>query len=71
MAAENTLFTIIGHKLNGLKLPSMVPVTPDLCFWTKGIDDYLTSEAFEPKKEDPKYQPWKTKNNQVISIPKQ
>ena len=29
-------------------------------------DDYLTGEVVSPKKEDPKYRPWKTKNNQVI-----
>ena len=63
---EGSFLPVTGHKLNGhnyLQWSQSVM----MFIYGRGKDEYLTSAAVQPKKEDPKYKTWKTENNMVMS----
>lgn len=64
--AEGPTFLITRHKLTGHNYHQWAKAV--MMFITgKGKDDYLIGAAGPPKKDDPKFRVWKTKNNLVMS----
>jgi len=64
--ADNNIFTITGHKLNGQNyLQWSQSIMMFIC--GKGKDDYLTGVTSQPEEADPKFWMWKFENNMVMS----
>ncbi|KAJ1442200.1 Gag-polypeptide of LTR copia-type [Sesbania bispinosa] len=63
---ETNILPITGYKLNGQNYIQW-PRSVRIFLQGKGKEDYITSNAKEPEKEDPTHQKWKLENSLVMS----
>ncbi|KAK2970425.1 hypothetical protein RJ640_016279 [Escallonia rubra] len=63
---EGSVILITKHKLTGHNYHQWAKSVM-MFISGKGKDDYLTSAASSPRKDDPSFRMWKTENNMVMS----